>query len=70
MAQHSCEDLKSTGTPSTEPDAFQAPSNHTSNPKCAHNLMATQCNQSQYFNLLKQTCAHSPSEVRIVKPTY
>ena len=48
MAQHNYEHLKPTDTPSTVPIAIQAPSDHTFNPKCAHNLMATQCNQSQY----------------------
>ena len=58
-AQHNCEDLKPTDTPSTVPTAFQASSNHTFNPNCAHNLMATQCNQSQYLTLMKQICAHN-----------
>ena len=51
MAQHNCEDLKPTDTPSTVPAAFQASSYHTFNPKCAHNTLATQCNQSQYDSL-------------------
>ena len=50
MAQHNCEDLNPTDTPSTVPTAFQAPNNHSFNPRCAHNPMATQCNQSQYRN--------------------
>ena len=39
MAQHNCEDLKPTDTPSTVPTALQASSDHIFNPKCAHNLM-------------------------------
>ena len=61
MAQHNFEDQKPTNTPSTVPDAFQAFSDHTFNHKCAHNLMATQCNQSQYFTSLNKICAHNPS---------
>ena len=61
MAQHNCEDLKSIGTQSTTSIFTQASSDHTSNPICAHNSMATQCNQSQYPTLLKQNCAHNPS---------
>ena len=61
MAQHKCEDLKLTDTPSTFSTFTQASSDHTSNQICAHNSMATQCNQSQYPTLLKQICAHNPS---------
>ena len=61
MAQPSCEDLESTDTPSTVPTAFQASSDHTFNPKSAPNLMATQCNQSQYLTSLNKICAHNPS---------
>ena len=50
MAQHNCEDLKPTDTPSTVPTATQASRDHPFNPRCAHNPMATQCNQSQYPN--------------------
>ena len=50
--QHSqdepCDDLDPTDTPSSEPNALQAPSDDTSNPKCIHNLMETQCDHSQY----------------------
>ena len=45
MAQDNCEDLEPTDTPITVPTTLQASSDHTFNPKCAHNLMATQCNQ-------------------------
>ena len=61
IAQNNCEDLEPTDNPSAVPTSFQASSNHTFNTKCAHNLMATQSNQSHYSNLLKQTCAHNPS---------
>ena len=50
MAQHNCEDFKPTDTPSTVPTAIQATSDQTFSPRCAHNPMATQCNQSQYPN--------------------
>ena len=39
MAQHNYEDLKPTDTPSMVPTTLQASSDHTFNPKCAHNLM-------------------------------
>ena len=42
-AQHNCEDLKPTGNPSSVPTTLQASSDHTFNPKCAHNLMASLC---------------------------
>ena len=45
MAQPNCEDLEATDTSSTVPTTLQASSDHTFNPKCAHNLMETQCNQ-------------------------
>ena len=51
MAQHNYEDLNPTDTPSTVPTAIQATSDQTFNPRCAHNPMATQCNQSQYPHL-------------------
>ena len=50
MAQHNYEDLKPTDTPSTVPTAIHATSDQTFNPRCAHNPMATQCNQSQCPN--------------------
>ena len=46
MAQHSCETLRNTDTPSTVPSVIQASSAHTWNPICAHNPIETQCNQS------------------------
>ena len=50
MAQHNYEGLNPTDTPSEVPSAIQATSDQTFNPMCAHNLMATQCNQSQCSN--------------------
>ena len=61
MAQHNCEDLNPTDTLSKIPTCIQASSNHTLNPICAHNPMATQCNQSQYLTSLNKICAHNPS---------
>ena len=51
MAQHNYEDLNPTDTPSEVPIAIQASKYHPFDPWCAHNPMATQCNQSQYPNL-------------------
>ena len=42
MAQCKCEHLDPNDTPSAVPTALQASSDQTFNPKCAHNLMATQ----------------------------
>ena len=42
MAQHNCEDLKPTDTPSTVSTFTQASSDHTSNPICAHNPSTSQ----------------------------
>ena len=52
------EDLDPTDTPSAVPSALQASCDHTFNPKCAHNLMETQCNQPQYLIPLNKICAH------------
>ena len=65
MAQHNCEDLKPTDDPSTVPTTLQASSDHTLNPKCAHDPMSTQCNQSQYITLMKKNCAHNPYESQV-----
>ena len=51
MAQHNYEDLNPTDNPSTVPTAIQSTSDQTFNPRCAHNPMITQCNQSPYPNL-------------------
>ena len=50
MAEHDCEDLDPTDDPSTVPTAIQATRDQTYKPRCAHDPMATQCNQSQYPN--------------------
>ena len=65
MTEHNCEDLEPTDDPSTVPTTFQASSDHTSNSKCAHDPMVTQCNQSQYITLMKQICAHNPSASQV-----
>ena len=56
LAHHNYEELDPTDTPSAVPTTLQAPSDDTYNPKCAHNPMETQCNQSQYPTLMKQNC--------------
>ena len=61
MAQPNFEDLDPTDTPSAVRTTLQASSDHTFNPKCVHNLRATQCNQSQYLTSLNKICAHNPS---------
>ena len=68
MAQHNCGDLNPTETPSTVPTTLQDSSDHTFDPKCAHILMATQCNQSQYLTLMKQICAHNPFASQVSQP--
>ena len=61
MEQHNCEYQDPTNDPSAVPTASQASCDHTLKPKCAHNPMVTQCNQSQYLTLMKKHCVHSPS---------
>ena len=69
--QHSqdepCDDLDPTDIPSAVPTALQAPSDDTSNPKCTHSLMETQCNHSQYPILMKKMCTHNPSTNQVSK---
>ena len=65
MAQPNCETLEPTDNPSEVPTTLQASCDHTFNLKCAHNLMAPQCNQFQYITLMKQSCAHSPSASQV-----
>ena len=65
MAQHNCEDLKPTDTPSTFSTFTQASSDHTSIQICAHDPITTQCNQSHYLTLLKQIFAHNPSASQV-----
>ena len=67
LAHHNCEDLDPTDTPSAVPTALQAPRDDTYNPKCAHNPMETQCNQSQSHTLMKQNCTHNPSTSQVEK---
>ena len=47
MAEHNCEDLQPTDAPTTVLTAIQATSDQTFNPRCAHNPMTNECNQSQ-----------------------
>ena len=61
MAQHNCEGQEPTDYPSTVPTASQASCDYTLKPKCAHNPIVSQCNQSQYLTLMKKHCVHSPS---------
>ena len=53
LAHPNCEDLDPTDNPSALPTTLQAPSDETYNPKCAHNPMETQCNQSQFPTLMR-----------------
>ena len=64
---HNCDDLDPTDAPSAVPTALQAPSDDTSNPKCTHCLMETQCNHSQYPILMKKICTHDPSTNQVSK---
>ena len=70
LAHHNCEDMAPTDTPSAVPTALQAHSDETYNPKCAHNPMKTQCNQSQYPTLMKQNCTHNPSTSQVRKSNH
>ena len=64
---HHCDDLDLTDTPSAVPTALQAHSDDTSNPKCTHSLLETQCNHSQYPILMKKMCTHNPSTNQVSK---
>ena len=64
---HNCDDLDLTDTPSAVPTALQAHSDDTSNPKCTHSLLETQCNYSQYPILMKKMCTHNPSTNQVSK---
>ena len=70
LAHHNCEDLDPTDTPSAVPTAPQVRSDDTYNPKCAHNPMETQYNQSQYPTLMKQNCTHNPSTSQVRKSNH
>ena len=67
LTHHNCDDLDPTDTPSAVPTALQAPSDDTSNPKCTHSLMETQCNHSQYPILMEKICTHDPSTNQVSK---
>ena len=67
LTHHNCDDLDPTDTPSAVPTALQAPSDDTSNPKCTHSLMETQCNHSQYPILMKKNCTHNLSTIQVSK---
>ena len=67
LVHHNFEDLDHTDTPSEVPTALQAHSDDTYFPKCAHIPMETQCNKSQYPNLMKQNCTHNPSTSQVRK---
>ena len=64
---HNCDDLDLTDTPSAVPTALQAHKDDTSNPKCTHSLLETQCNHSQYPILMKKMCTHNPSTNQVSK---
>ena len=67
MDQHNYEDQEPTDTTSTVPTAFQVSCDHSLHPECTHNVMTTQCNQSQYPILMKQNCNHNLSTSQIKK---
>ena len=50
MAQHNCEDLKHTDTPSTVPSFTQGYSGHALNPICADNPFSSQVSQDKPSN--------------------
>ena len=70
LAHHNCKDLDPTDSPSAVPSALQTPSDDTYNPKCAHNPMETQCNQSQSPTLMKQNSTHYSSTSQIKKSNH
>ena len=67
LTHHNSDDLDPTDTPSAVPTTLQAPNDDTSNPKCTHSLMETQCNHSQYPILMKKICTHDPSTNQVSK---
>ena len=67
MAQPNFEDLDPTDNPSAVPTNLQASSDHTLNTKCAHNLMATQSNQSQYLTSLNKSVLITHLQVRTTR---
>ena len=65
IAQNICDYQEPTDDPSPVPTASQASGDHTLKPKCAHNQMVTQCNQSQYLTLMKKNGVHSLSTSQV-----
>ena len=70
LAHQNCEDLDPTDTPNAVPTTLQPPSDDTYNPKCVHNPMETQCNQSHHPTLMKQNCTHNPSISQVRKSNH
>ena len=70
LAHHNCEDLDPTDTPSAVPTGHQVSIDNTYNPKCAHNPMETQCNQSQYPTLMKKYYTHNSSTSQVKKSNH
>ena len=66
---HNCDDLDLTDTPSAVPTALQAHSDDTSNPKCTHSLLETQCNHSQFPILMKKMCLLQTRLAKATNPT-
>ena len=56
MAPPNSEDLDSTVTPNSVPTTLQASCDHIFNPRCAYNLMETQCIALQY--LIPHLCSY------------
>ena len=67
LAHHNCEDLDPTYTLSALATGHQVPIDDTYNPKCAHNPMETQCNQSQYPTLMKNIIPITLLQARLRK---
>ena len=58
MAQHNCEDLSPTDTPSTVPTFTKASSGYELNPTCAHNLFSSQVIQDKSYNSMVSLCVN------------
>ena len=65
MAPPNSGDLDPTDIPIAIPTTLQASCDHTFNPKCAYNLMETQCNQGQYIIPLNKICVHNQSASQV-----
>ena len=59
MAQHNCEYLKHTETPSRVPSLTKASSGHTLNPFCSHNLFSSHVSQDTSSNSMVSLCPNS-----------